>query len=109
MDILETTTVDCVLFETAGVIKAALIREWPMLQQSDITILRQYLLLYIIDRITLPSFVRERILQVITFIMKKGMIEGLTEESKEILNEVEKLITSADLPRVSNTFYALYI
>lgn len=101
---METSSIDYVLFESAGVIKAALIREWPLLQQTDIASLRQYLLHYIISKPTLAPFVRERILQVIAIMVKRGSVEDLGEERKEILNEVEGLIMSGDLPRVSNKF-----
>ena len=98
------------LFETAGVLKIALIREWPMLQQSDIVSLRQYLLRYIINKPTLAPYVRERMLQVIAIIVKRGSVDDLGEERKELLNEVENLIRSGDLPRVSFSFeYFIFI
>lgn len=61
---LETSTVDYVIFETAGALKEALIREWGMLDENDILSLRQYLLNYIISKPGLAPFVRERMLQV---------------------------------------------
>jgi predicted lysophospholipase L1 biosynthesis ABC-type transport system permease subunit len=70
------------------------------MQQSDIASLRQYLLHYIISKPTLAPFVRERILQVIAIMVKRGSVEDLGEERKEILNEVEGLIMSGDMPRV---------
>lgn len=60
----ETSTVDYVIFETAGTLKDAIVREWNMLQDEDIMSLRQYLLQYIMGKPALPVFVRERILQV---------------------------------------------
>lgn len=60
----ETSTVDYVIFETATTLKEALIREWNQLQESEIIELRQYLLQYTVQKPTLPTFVRERILQV---------------------------------------------
>lgn len=60
----ETSTVDYVIFETAGALKEALIREWSLLDDNDILSLRQYLLTYIISKPGLPPFVREHILQV---------------------------------------------
>ncbi|KAJ8667434.1 hypothetical protein QAD02_009097 [Eretmocerus hayati] len=98
-ELLETSTMDYVLFESAGVIKTALIKEWSMLQQTDIVSLRQYLLRYIINKPTLAPFVRERILQVIAIMVKRGSVEDLGEERKELLNEVEGLIMGGDLPR----------
>lgn len=90
-----------VLFESAGVIKTALIREWPLLPEADIGLLRQYLLHYIISKPTLAPFVLKRILQVIAIMVKRGSVDDLGEERRQILNEVEGLIMSGDLPRVS--------
>jgi len=52
-----------VVFEAAGLLKDALIREWSFLQEADLISLRQYLLQYVIQK-QLQPFVRERILQV---------------------------------------------
>lgn len=99
-EILETSTIDYVRFEATGVIKIALIREWSMIPEADISSLRQYLLHYIISRPTLAPFVRERILQVIAIMVKRGSVEDLGKDREEILNEVEQLIVSGDMPRV---------
>lgn len=91
---------DYVLFEAAGLIKTALVREWTMLPDEDIASLRQYLLHYIINKPTLALFVRERILQVIAIMVKRGSVRDGGQERKLILNEVEELIRSGDRPRV---------
>ncbi|XP_012280513.1 exportin-4 isoform X2 [Orussus abietinus] len=96
--ILETSTMDYVLFETAGLIKTAVITEWAMLPKDDIHSLRQYLLHYVTGKPTLAPFVRERIIQVIAIMVKRGSVHS-AEERKEILNEVEGFILSGDLSR----------
>ncbi|XP_058796622.1 exportin-4-like [Phymastichus coffea] len=98
-EILERSAIDYVRFEATGVIKIALIKEWSSLPKSDILALRQYLLQYIISRPTLAPFVRERILQVIAIMVKRGSVEDLGKDREEILNEVEQLVVSGDLPR----------
>ncbi|XP_015117470.1 exportin-4 [Diachasma alloeum] len=98
-NILETSTVDYVLFEAAGLVKAALVREWNLLPSSDIISFRQYLLHYIISKPTLAPFVRERILQVIAIMVKRGSIEDNGEERRAILNEVEGMVMSGDMQR----------
>lgn len=65
-DILEKSTSDYVLFEAAGLLKAALIREWSLLSPNDIYSLREYLLAYLLRR-EAPSFLREKLLQVFFF------------------------------------------
>lgn len=62
-EILEKSSSDYVLFEAAGLLKAALIREWTLLSENDINSLREYLLNYLLSKET-PSFLREKILQV---------------------------------------------
>jgi hypothetical protein len=62
--ILESSNVDYVLFEAAGLLREALVREWSFLQESDLASLRQYLFDYILNRNNIAPFVRERILQV---------------------------------------------
>jgi hypothetical protein len=68
----ETSLVPYVLFEAAGLLKDALIREWSFLQEPDLISLRQYLLQYIIQK-QLQPFVRERILQVSCFISRNWL------------------------------------
>lgn len=60
----ENCTVDYVIFETAGTLKDALVREWNTLSSEDVQSLQQYLLQYVMNKPSLPVFVRERILQV---------------------------------------------
>jgi len=56
--------VDYVLFESAGLIKTALIKEWRFLPDEEKTRLGDYLFQYVVNKPTLPAFVREKILQV---------------------------------------------
>ncbi|XP_046399517.1 exportin-4-like [Ischnura elegans] len=98
-EILETSTNDYVLFEAASVLKDALIREWSTLQENDLTSLRQYLLHYVMEKTSLPSFVRERIVQVAAIMVKRSSVEDFGCERGQILNEVQNLILSGDPPR----------
>ncbi|XP_073971711.1 exportin-4-like isoform X1 [Rhodnius prolixus] len=97
--VFETSTVDYVIFETATTLKEALIREWNQLQESEIIELRQYLLQYTVQKPTLPTFVRERILQVIAIMIKRGSVNDFGIERGNLLGEVEQLVLSGDLPR----------
>lgn len=62
-DILEKSASDYVLFEAAGLIKTALIREWNLLSENDINSLREYLLNYLLRKES-PPFLKEKLLQV---------------------------------------------
>lgn len=90
-----------VLFEAAEVLKTALIREWGFLQESDILSLRQYLMHFISTR-ELPSYVQDRILQIIAIIIKRGSVDDFGRERANILNDVESMIVDSSSKRVSN-------
>lgn len=62
-ELLEKSSSDYVLFEAASLVKTALIREWSLLSDSDITSLRVYLLNYLMRKDT-PPYLRDKLLQV---------------------------------------------
>jgi len=62
---VDCSKVDFVLFETAGTLRDALIRDWILLSQDRKNELRQYLFQFIMRDGNIAAFVRERILQVI--------------------------------------------
>lgn len=95
-EILEKSSSDYVLFEAAGLLKSALIREWNLLSQSDISSLRQYLLTYLLTKDT-PGFLREKLLQTIAIITKRGSIDDGGAERKALLTELEKLVLSSTI------------
>ena len=68
----ENSSVDYVLFESAGLLKEGLIREWNQIPKEEIKCLRSYLLQYVINHPTLSSYVRERIVQVYKSFEKSG-------------------------------------
>ncbi|XP_018330487.1 exportin-4-like [Agrilus planipennis] len=90
--ILETSNVPFVLFETAEVLKNALIREWAFIPETNIVALRQYLMQYVIFKEGLPYYVQERILQVIAIMVKRASVDDFGQERSNILKEIENLI-----------------
>lgn len=90
------------MFEAAEVMKAAVIREWSFLLNSDKVSLRQYLFQYVTTR-DLPSFVRDRILQIIAIMVKRSSIEDNGRDRAIILQEVENLIVNAEPSKVSKS------
>ncbi|XP_026810149.1 exportin-4-like [Rhopalosiphum maidis] len=97
--ILDCSKVDFVLFETAGTLRDALIRDWILLSQDQKNELRQYLFQFIMRDGNMAPFVRERILQVIAIMIKRGSVEDGGQERSNILDEVEKLIFNGDLKK----------
>ncbi|GBP43484.1 Exportin-4, partial [Eumeta japonica] len=95
-EILEKSSSNYVLFEAAGLLKAALIREWRLLSQEDILSLREYLLNYLLRKDN-PPFLREKLLQTIAIIIKRGSIDDSGRERKALLSELEKIILSSTI------------
>ncbi|ENN71590.1 hypothetical protein YQE_11690, partial [Dendroctonus ponderosae] len=96
--ILEKCPNQYVMFESAEVLKEAIIREWSFLMENDRVSLRQYLMHYITTR-QVPHFVRDRILQVIAIMVKRASIDDNGRERGIILQEVENLIMNAESNR----------
>ncbi len=88
----ETSRVDYVLFEAAGLIKDGLIREWASISKEDVRGLRAYLLQYVISRVTLSGYVRERLVQVMAIIVKRQSVEDLGEDRRMVLAEVQQTL-----------------
>ncbi|KAJ8716736.1 hypothetical protein PYW07_003363 [Mythimna separata] len=95
-EILEKSSSDYVLFEAAGLLKAALIREWSLLSENDISSLREYLLNYLLRK-EAPPFLREKLLQTIAIIIKRGSIDDGGRERKNLIAELEKIILSSPI------------
>lgn len=93
--LLETSSNDYVKFEAGEAIKCALIREWSYLNETDILQLRDYLMNYVCTK-SLPSFVQERLLQVIAIMVKRASVDDFGLERRSILQDVENLIINSD-------------
>lgn len=94
-DILESSSVDLVLFEAADLLKNALVHEWEFLQEQDRVAMRQYLLNYVMNREMKP-FVRERILLVVAIMIKRASIVDFGAERQVILTEFEQIILEGE-------------
>lgn len=94
--IMEKTQSDFVLFQTADVLKTAIITEWGYIAAEDRSALRQYLLNYLIHK-DVPSFVREKLMQVVAIMIKRASLEDFGVELGQILDETEKIMHSGDV------------
>ena len=92
----DSSSSDLVLFEAAGLLKDALIREWKSVSEEDLKNLKTYLLNFVVQKTSLSAFVRERILLVVGIMVKRGSVEDLGVERGLILNNVEQLVVSGD-------------
>lgn len=94
--ILEKSDVQLLQFEAADVLKHALVTEWDSLQEQDKLTLRQYLLNYVLHR-SPPSFIREKILQVVAIMIKRASTTDMGVERGYILVEMQKMLQSGDV------------
>lgn len=99
-DILETSKMDFVLYESARLIKSALIKEWKLLSNDDTDLLRNYLFHYNLNKPTLAPFVREQITQVIAIMVKRKSVEDDGVICNAVLNEIDSMIINGDLQQV---------
>uniref|UniRef100_T1IU44 Exportin-4 n=1 Tax=Strigamia maritima TaxID=126957 RepID=T1IU44_STRMM len=90
--ILENSKDDYVLYQTASLLKESIIREWCLIPRTDVELLRNYLIQYVLEKNGLYSFVREQIFQVIAIIVKRSSIDGNVGHKEFILSEVSRLI-----------------
>ncbi|KAK2170788.1 hypothetical protein NP493_1142g00027 [Ridgeia piscesae] len=95
--ILETSKDNYVLFQAASTIKECIIRDWCLLQPSDIESMLSFLMHYVTHNIVVQSYVREQILQAIAVIVKRGTLESSTNDRGIVFNEIAKHITSGTL------------
>ena len=82
---LDKSSNDYVLFQAASGIKQAVLRDWSLMEGSDIEVLRSDLLAYVTRKAGLAPFTREQILQVVAIIMKRGWLD---EEKSSSMKKV---------------------
>ncbi|XP_061548860.1 exportin-4 isoform X1 [Phycodurus eques] len=93
--ILESSKVDYVLFEAATAIMEAVVREWILLEKTNIESLRAFLLSYVLHRPNLQKYVREQMLLAVAVIVKRGTLDK-TVSCKSVFLEVGQLISSGN-------------
>lgn len=90
------TTEELILFETIKLIKNAVVFEWHGITDEEKNLLRQRLLNYVTNQLQLPLSVREKILQIISIIIKRKYIDDSGEELKQLINEIKSMIYSGN-------------
>ncbi|XP_030851230.1 exportin-4-like [Strongylocentrotus purpuratus] len=94
--ILEHSNVDYILFQAASTVKEAVIRDWAMLDHSQVDNVRSFLLKYVTHKPGLPSYVREQILQAVAVIFKRGTVESKENGREGLFADISQIITSGD-------------
>lgn len=98
--ILENSRVELVLFETVKMMKNILIYEWRGLNDEDKVLLRQKLLDYVINNQNLQTSVVERVLQIVSIMVKRKFIEDNGVELKGLIESIKGMIFGSQEPRV---------
>jgi len=98
---LESNTIDYVLFEVAGLMRTAIIREWSYLSLSDMYMLIEYLQDYIRTKVNLTPYVRAKMLQVFAILIKIVSSQDSGQQRRKVLSQTESLIRGGDLSRVN--------
>uniref|UniRef100_A0A336M8C7 Exportin-4 n=1 Tax=Culicoides sonorensis TaxID=179676 RepID=A0A336M8C7_CULSO len=100
-NILETSTVDLVLFECINIIKSILISSWELIQENERTSLRQYLLNFVLQHKHAPFFIREKILQVVAIMIKRNSLDDHGAERKMILEQAKSMFSTNDKSQIT--------
>ncbi|XP_071481879.1 exportin-4-like [Diadema antillarum] len=94
--ILEHSNVDYILFQAASTVKEAVIRDWALLDHSQVDSVRSFLLKFVTHKPGLPSYVREQILQAVAVIFKRGTVESKEAGREGLFSDISQLIASGD-------------
>lgn len=92
--ILEQSSNDYVLFQAASTIKEAILREWSLLDKSDIESLRSFLLTFVTHKQNIQKYVKEQVLQVVAIICKRGILENSRLIQESLLRDITQLLSS---------------
>ncbi|CRL08225.1 CLUMA_CG020975, isoform A [Clunio marinus] len=107
--ILENSRVELVLFETVKMMKNIIIYEWRGLKDDDKVLLRQKLLDYVINNQQLHTSVVERVLQIVSIMVKRKFLEDGGEELKRLLETIKEMIFNSQEPRVQQVSCAIIV
>ncbi|KFM64442.1 Exportin-4, partial [Stegodyphus mimosarum] len=94
--ILAHSKSDYVQFQAASLLKQAVIREWHLVEKTELDQLRTGLLNYVIQNVSLQNYVREQLLLVVAIMVKRASVEENSEIVADFLTEISQLITSGD-------------
>lgn len=107
--ILENSRVELVLFETVKMMKNILIYEWRGLNDDDKLVLRRKLLDYVINNQQLHTSVVERVLQIVSIMVKRKFIEDGGAELKQLMQTIKGMIFGSQEPRVQQVSCAIIV
>lgn len=107
--ILENSACELVLFETVKMMKNIIVFEWRGLTDEDKVLLRQKLLGYVTNNQQLHSSVVERVLQIVSIMVKRKFLEDGGDELKGLLESIKGMIFGSQEPRVQQVSCAIIV
>lgn len=92
---------DFVLFQSASVMRDAVMREWQILTAEEKAELRQYLLHFLTSRTSLTSYVQRQLVHMLALMVKRTSLEpGFQELFRSILDFVAQMLGTGDVKMV---------
>jgi hypothetical protein len=107
--ILENCSSELVLFETVKMMKNILIYEWRGLNEEDKLLLQQKLLDYVKNNQDLHLSVVERVLQIVSLMVKRKFIEDGGDQLKQLMSCIKQMIFESHEPRTQQISFAIIV
>ncbi|XP_019623255.1 PREDICTED: exportin-4-like [Branchiostoma belcheri] len=90
--LMEQTRNDYVIFQCACTLKEAVLREWAQQSLPNVHSLRDFLMQFVLNRPSLPVYVREEILLTVAVIVKRGTLDTSADNRIHFISQLTKLI-----------------
>ncbi|XP_066276643.1 exportin-4-like [Branchiostoma lanceolatum] len=92
--LMEQTRNDYVIFQCACTLKEAILREWAQQSPTNVHSLRDFLMQFVLNRPSLPVYVREEIVLTVAVIVKRGTLDSSADDRNHFISQLTKLIHS---------------
>ena len=98
-EIFQHSNNDYVLYQAVTTLKEAIVKEWSILNKSDINFWQNFLLAFVCERKNLQKYVIEKSLQCIAVILKRGTLDHTANDNplQNLMANIFQLFASNDL------------
>lgn len=97
-EIFQQSRNDYVLYQAATTVKEALVKEWLLLNKTDIEFWQNFLLAFICERKNLQKYVIEKAVQCLAVIIKRGTLDHSSGSSslQHFMGNIHQLFSSSE-------------
>eukprot|EP00762_Andalucia_godoyi_P002210 ANDGO_07553.mRNA.1 Exportin-4 len=96
--ILENSQVPEALFHAALTLNSCIVREWPLFSSSEKQELKQFLIMYLLQRSALvPSFVKSQVYRVLSVMIKRSWFEESAEAKNGFFMQLMSALSGSDI------------